>query len=85
MVSGYPHCSLWWPRVQWYFAYGTHRGCPSPATGGLSLEEVLARARQGRQRLIAAGLPTTRNIKRRLAWKRARGIDTTEEERFCGL
>ena len=49
------------------------------------MEEVLARARRGRERLIRAGLPTTRNIERRLAWKRARGIDTTVEEQRLGL
>ena len=51
----------------------------------LTLEEALARARRGKQRLIEAGRPTTRNIEGRLAWKRARGIDTTLEEQFCGL
>ena len=49
------------------------------------MEEVLERGRQNYQRLVEAGGPTTRNIERRLAWKRARGIDTTVEERFCGL
>ena len=51
----------------------------------LTLEEVLIRAEQGKQRLVAAGMPTTRNVERRLAWKRTRGIDTTVEERLCGL
>ena len=51
----------------------------------LTVEEVVARARRGKERLIRAGLPTTRNIERRLAWKRARGIDTTAEEQACGL
>ena len=51
----------------------------------LTLEEALIRAQEGKQRLVAAGLSTTRNIERRLAWKRSRGIDTTVEERLCGL
>jgi hypothetical protein len=49
------------------------------------MEEVLAMGKQGRKRLIRAGLPTTRNNERRLAWKRARGIDTTVEERRLGF
>ena len=57
----------------------------SPSQQILTLEEVVIRAEQGKQRLIAAGLSTTRNIERRLAWKRSRGIDTTVEERLCGL
>ena len=44
---------------------------PSPEI--LSLEQALTRARQAKQGLIAAGLPTARNIRRRLAWKRSRG------------
>lgn len=56
-----------------------------PSQQILTLEEVLIRARQGKQRLVAAGLSTTQNIERRLAWKRSRGIDTTVEERLCGL
>ena len=51
----------------------------------LTLEEALARAARNHRRLIEAGRPTTRNIEGRLAWKRARGIDTTLEEQFCGL
>ena len=50
----------------------------------LTLEEAVTRAQEGKQRLIAAGLPTTRNNERRLAWKRSRGIDTTVEERLLG-
>ena len=49
----------------------------------LTLEEVLARAQEGRKRLFAAGLPTTRNVERRLAWKASRGIVTIVEERPC--
>ena len=49
------------------------------------MEEVRARARENHQRLVQAGGPTTRNIERRLAWKRARGIDTTVEEQRFGL
>ena len=49
------------------------------------MEEILAEGRENHQRLVDAGGPTTRNIERRLAWKRARGIDTTAEEQFCGL
>ena len=56
-----------------------------PSQETLTLEEVLIRAREGKQRLIAAGLSTARNIERRLAWKRSRGIDSTVEERLCGL
>ena len=51
----------------------------------LTMDEALARAKRGEERLIQAKLPTTRNIKRRLAWKRDRGIDTSVEERFCGI
>ena len=51
----------------------------------LTLEEVLARAQEGRKRLIAAGLPTTRNVERRLAWKASRGIVTIVEERLYGV
>ena len=46
------------------------------------MEELLAEGRENHQRLVDAGRPTTRNIERRLAWKRARGIDTTLEERL---
>lgn len=51
----------------------------------LTLEEALARADRNHQRLIEAGGPATRNVEGRLAWKRARGIDTTLEEQSCGL
>lgn len=37
------------------------------------------------ERLLARGGSPTRNIERRLAWKRSRGIDTTAEEQACGL
>jgi len=49
------------------------------------MEEALARGRENYKRGIAAGMSPTRNIKRRLAWKRSRGIDTTAEEQACGL
>lgn len=49
------------------------------------MEEAVARARSGKERLIRAGLSTTRNIERWLAWKRARGIDTTVEEQRFGI
>ena len=51
----------------------------------LTMDEVLERARRGEERLTTAGLPTTRNNARRLAWKRAKGIDTTVEERRRAL
>ncbi len=51
----------------------------------LTMEEAVTRARRAKQQLIRAGLPTTRNLERRLAWKRARGIDTTVEEQRLGL
>ena len=54
---------------------------PTPLREVLTMEEALARAKRGKLRLVKAGLPTTRNIEGRLAWKRARGIDTTLEER----
>ena len=57
----------------------------APLQEVLTLEEALERGRRNYQRLVESGLPTTRNIERRLAWKRARGIDTTVEERLCGL
>ena len=61
------------------------RDSPSQPQEILTMEEVLARAQRGKERLIRAGLPITRNIERRLAWKRARGIDTTVEEQRFGL
>ena len=51
----------------------------------MTMEEALARARENYKRGIAAGASPTRNIERRLAWKRSRGIDTTAEEEACGL
>ena len=54
-----------------------------PSQKILTLEEVLIRSEQGKQRLVAAGMSTTPKIERRLAWKRSRGIDTTLEERLC--
>ena len=54
-----------------------------PSQEILTLEEVLIRSEQGKQRLVAAGMSTTPKIERRLAWKRSRGIDTTVEERLC--
>ncbi len=48
------------------------------------MEEARARAEQGYQRLLALGRGT-RDIEGRLAWKRARGIDTTLEEQYCGI
>ena len=53
-----------------------------PPEGWVTMEELLAEGRENHQRLVDAGQPTTRNIERRLAWKRARGIDTTVEERL---
>ena len=58
---------------------------PPPPQKISTMEEILAEGRENYQRLVEAGGPTTRNIERRLAWKRARGIDTTAEEQFCGL
>ncbi len=51
----------------------------------LTMDKVLERAWRGKERLMKAGLPTTRDNARRLAWKRARGIDTTVEERRRAL
>lgn len=51
----------------------------------LTMDEVLARAGENHKRLIEAGGSPTRNNERRLEWKRARGIDTTVEERRLGL
>lgn len=48
------------------------------------MEEARASAEQGYRRLLARGRGT-RDIAGRLAWKRARGIDTTLEERYCGI
>ena len=56
-----------------------------PSQEILTLGEVLIHAQKGKQCLIAVGLSTTRNIKRRLAWKRSRGIDTTVEKRYRGV
>lgn len=59
-------------------------GQPRPERRMLTMEEARARAEKGYQRLLARGRGT-RDIEGRLAWKRARGIDTTLEERYCGL
>ena len=53
-----------------------------PPKESLTMEELLAEGRENHRRLVDAGRPTTRNIERRLAWKRTRGIDTTVEERL---
>ena len=53
-----------------------------PPERWVTMEELLAEGRENHQRLVDAGRPTTRNIERRLAWKRARGVDTTVEERL---
>lgn len=49
------------------------------------MAEVLARAKESHQLLLEAGGSATLNNKQRLAWKRARGIDTTFEERRLSL
>ena len=59
--------------------------CASPPPTILTMEEALARGRKNYKRGIAAGGSPTRNIEKRLAWKRSRGIDTTAEEQACGL
>ena len=87
---GFPGLGRTGPRFErsWDYRGTSMESTPdanSPSPEILTLEEVLIRAEQGKQRLIAAGLSTTRNIERRLAWKRSRGIDTTVEERLCGL
>ena len=51
----------------------------------LTTEEALARADHAYQDLLRLGGPETRDVEGRLAWKRARGIDTIVEERLCGL
>lgn len=56
-----------------------------PTQKVLTLEEALARADRAYQQLLSLGGPATRDIEGRLAWKRARGIDTTVEEQLCGL
>ena len=57
----------------------------SPPPTILTMEEALERGRENYERLLARGGSRTRNIERRLAWKRSRGIDTTAEEQACGL
>ncbi|MDE0131004.1 MAG: hypothetical protein OXM62_06125 [bacterium] len=57
----------------------------SPPPTILTMEEALERGRENYERLLARGGSPTRNIERRLAWKRSRGIDTTAEEQACGL
>ena len=47
----------------------------------LTMDQVRARMAEGRRRLVERGIHT-RNLERRLAWKRARGIDTAVEERL---
>jgi len=57
----------------------------SPPPLVLTMEEALSRGRENHKRLVAAGGSPVRNIEKRLAWKRSRGIDTTAEEQACGL
>ncbi len=58
---------------------------PSPPPMILTMEEALAMGRENYKRLVAAGGSPVRDIEKRLAWKRSRGIDTTAEEEACGL
>ena len=51
----------------------------------LTLGEALARGERAYQQLLRLGGPARRDIEGRLAWKRARGVDTTVEERLCRL
>lgn len=57
----------------------------SPPPVILTMEEVQARGQENHKRLLAAGGSPVRNIDKRLAWKRSRGVDTTAEEEACGL
>ena len=47
----------------------------------LAIADVKTRMANGRQRLAERGIHT-RNVEQRLAWKQARGIDTTVERRL---
>ena len=49
----------------------------------LTMPDVEARMAEGRQRLAERGIGP-RDVDRRLAWKEARGIDTTVERRLLG-
>ena len=49
----------------------------------LTMADVEARTAEGRQRLAERGIGP-RDVDRRLAWKEARGIDTTVERRLLG-
>lgn len=49
----------------------------------LTMADVEARMTEGRQRLAERGIGA-RDVDRRLAWKEARGIDTTVERRLTG-
>ena len=57
----------------------------SPPPLVLTMEEALDMGRENRERWLAAGGSATRDIEKRLVWKRSRGIDTTAEEQACGL
>ena len=47
----------------------------------VTMSEVQAWSAQGRRRLAERGI-YTRDLGKRLQWKRTRGIDTSAEERF---
>ena len=53
----------------------------SPPPVILTMEEALVRGRENHKRLVAAGGSPVRNIEKRLAWKRSRGIDTTPKNK----
>ena len=52
-----------------------------PAGPVVTMSEVQAWSAQGRCRLAERGI-YTRDLGKRLQWKRSRGIDTSAEERF---
>ncbi|MCY4368673.1 MAG: helix-turn-helix transcriptional regulator [bacterium] len=49
----------------------------------LTVADVKARMAEGAQRLAERGI-AARDVEQRLAWKRARGVDTSVEQRLLG-
>ena len=49
----------------------------------VTLAEVKARMAEGARRLAERGIPA-RDVEQRLAWKQARGVDTSVEQRLLG-
>ena len=57
-------------------------GAETPPVGPVvTMSEVQAWSAQGRRRLAERGI-YDRGLRKRLQWKRSRGIDTPAEERF---